>query len=500
MASDERATSTRLQELSTAHSILHDLKLEGVQGNIDHAVVGPGGAFVIVTRRFTEPLSLRNGMLYAGERSLQPEVDGAGLIATRLSDALGTPVAPVIGFHGGILPSSAPHEVGGVHICSVDNIVRVITRASHTLLAPHKVTEVTERALPLLFNAGSVPRTQIEPPSVEVAAPVAPWIPDPARPGDDAARRQEAMTILNQAASATSPAPAATPPVLAPAATAAATTAAMPTISAPTAVGSATSSFAPLGAAPVGSVSHGTLAHGGADMAASPTSLSELSQMANSLAAARSAESASDAVDAASASAGKKGARAKQKPTKSKPAKPAKPAKGAKAKGAKPQRSRGKTIALVLTLCVVAATAGAAYAIMQNDGGDDELLVNSTEPPRFTRPEAGASSTVAAPMAASVAPPVAQFTAECLAAGTGWGWIATWPGDVANLQQYDVELQNADATWAKLTPLTSSAVTSVSAGGQPPSTPITFRITAVMVDGSTQVGAPATFTTPASPC
>ena len=103
-------------------------------------------------------------------------------------------------------------------------------------------------------------------------------------------------------------------------------------------------------------------------------------------------------------------------------------------------------------------------------------------------------------MAATVAPPVAVFTAECLTAGSGWGWIATWPGDVANLARYDVELQNADGTWTLLAPLTSSAVTSLSVSGQPPSNSIVLRVTAVMIDASTQVGAPVSFTTPVSPC
>jgi len=49
-------------------------------------------------------------------------------------------------------------------------------------------------------------------------------------------------------------------------------------------------------------------------------------------------------------------------------------------------------------------------------------------------------------------------------------------------------------------PLTSSAVTTMSVAGQPPSASIVFRITAVMQDGSRSVNQTATFTTPASPC
>ena len=197
VAEDERATGVFLQELSTAHSILHDLKLEGVQGNVDHVVVGPGGAFVVVTRRFAQPLSVSGSMLYSGDRPLRPEFDALKMVAARLADTLGTPVMPVMAFHGGVLPASAPQEVDGVYVCGVENVVRVVTRASHTLLAPHKVTEITERALPHLFNPGSVARTQAEPAKVAAPATISPWIPE--TPATPAARDDEALNILRKA-------------------------------------------------------------------------------------------------------------------------------------------------------------------------------------------------------------------------------------------------------------------------------------------------------------
>ena len=96
VAADERDTAAQLQQLSTAHSILHDLKIEGVQGNIDHLVIGPGGAFVVVTRRFGESLSVNGETLLVGERSLQAELDGITNVASRLAQQLGTAVVPVI--------------------------------------------------------------------------------------------------------------------------------------------------------------------------------------------------------------------------------------------------------------------------------------------------------------------------------------------------------------------------------------------------------------------
>ena len=52
VAADERDTAAQLQQLSTAHSILHDLKLEEVQGNIDHLVIAPNGVWVVDAKRY----------------------------------------------------------------------------------------------------------------------------------------------------------------------------------------------------------------------------------------------------------------------------------------------------------------------------------------------------------------------------------------------------------------------------------------------------------------
>ena len=65
---------------------------------------------------------------------------------------------------------------------------RHITRGSHTLLPPHQVAEVTERALPLLHSPSSTPRTesalgvQAEPsPDMSVTPVVAPHMPPSAK-------------------------------------------------------------------------------------------------------------------------------------------------------------------------------------------------------------------------------------------------------------------------------------------------------------------------------
>jgi hypothetical protein len=494
VAADERDTAAQLQQLSTAHSILHDLKLEEVQGNIDHLVIGPGGAFVVVTRRFAEQVSVRGEALFVGERSLQAELEGITTVAGRLTQHLATPVVPVIGFHGGVLPAAAPQQVVGVYIAAVENLARVITRASHTLLAPHKVSEAAERVLPLLFNPGSVPRTQVEQATAAAAAPVAPWIPDPVRPGGEPVARSEGLPLLGQVVGG-SPAPAVAP------------------ATAPAAAEDRTPAASPFSALGETTTPAATASSGGPGQ---PTSLTELSQMANSLAAARATAVAEAGTSAGVDQRSRRDKLAPQgKPDKpgkpGKPDKPGKPGKQAKPsgkgkssnKGAKSNdQSRRRLVLLVVALCVVAIGGGAAIAVMQNRANDEQSAGDGGGP-TFTRPSsttAVTSTTTAGPMADGVAAPAVSFTAQCITPGAGWDWIADWPGDLPNLQFYDVEVQNPDGSWSPLAPLTSSAVTAVSVGGQPPGTTITLRITAVMADGSRSVNQAVAFTSPASPC
>ena len=160
LAADETAMAALLANLPPAYAILHDLKLSGSKGNVDHLVIGPGGAFVVVTRRCREAVDYSDGQLWVGQTSLRDVLDAVRVESQLLTQALQTPVVPVVGLLGVVLPAAVPNALDGVLICSGENVTRVITRGSHTLLPPHKVGEAAERALPLLHNPGSVTRTE----------------------------------------------------------------------------------------------------------------------------------------------------------------------------------------------------------------------------------------------------------------------------------------------------------------------------------------------------
>jgi len=158
VAGDERSMATLLDFLPPSYAILHDLKMPGSKGNIDHLVVGPGGAFLVVTRRYTEAIAYRDGQLWAGQTSLRGDLDTARVESQFASQTMGTPVVPVLSFMDSMMPAAAPRAMDGVLVTSSDNVCRVITRASHTLLTSPQVADVVERALPLLHSPGTVVR------------------------------------------------------------------------------------------------------------------------------------------------------------------------------------------------------------------------------------------------------------------------------------------------------------------------------------------------------
>ena len=159
IAADQATMSGVLARLPVAYAVLHDLNVAGAKGTIDHLVVGPGGAFIVVSRRYGEHIDYRDGQLWAGDRSMKSVLDGARIESEAMTQALATPVVPVLVLLDTMLPAATPGVVDGVLVSSDDHVVRVITRGAHTLLGPEKVAEITQRALPMLHTATSVERT-----------------------------------------------------------------------------------------------------------------------------------------------------------------------------------------------------------------------------------------------------------------------------------------------------------------------------------------------------
>lgn len=187
IAADQNKMSGVLAGLPPAYSILHDLNVPGSKGTIDHVIIGPGGAFIVISRRYGEHIDYRDGQLWAGDRSMKSVLDGARVESELMSQTLATPVVPVLALLDALLPAATPGVVDGVMVTSDDNIVRVITRGAHTLLTPDKVADITQRAMPMLHTPQSVRRSDdstgvrsdpLAPPMSTVAA-MPPPVPAP---------------------------------------------------------------------------------------------------------------------------------------------------------------------------------------------------------------------------------------------------------------------------------------------------------------------------------
>lgn len=392
-----------LTKLPVAYAVLHDLNVPGSKGTIDHVVVGPGGVFVVVSRRYGEHIDYRDGQLWAGDRSMRSVLEGARAESELMTQSLATPVVPVLALLDSMLPAATPGVIDGVLVTSEDNVVRVITRGAHTLLGPDKVADITDRAMPMLHTPGSIPRT--DPAS---GAP-APLLPD------------RAMRL--------------------------------------------------------------------------PTP----DPMAGQVAARPSAQPIVPIVPIVP-----------REPTVVIPPVPVKPARH--------RRSAWSVGAIIIGLCLVAIAIGSLARLLWNDDSESpspttpssiEATTDSTS--AATTNSTGASSSDVSTTVAPTAPPttavmnglpapLVQYTAVCPAPGAGWEMVPTWPGDVENLKEYDVEMLITDS-WVSLAGWKNAAEeTSATLRGQPANATYTIRMTAVLVDGSRSANTPTPITSPATGC
>lgn len=67
-AKGEEITAAELAKLPAPHVALHDLRIPGTRSNIDHVVIGPGGVFVVETKRMQGKLRVRHDIVYIGGR------------------------------------------------------------------------------------------------------------------------------------------------------------------------------------------------------------------------------------------------------------------------------------------------------------------------------------------------------------------------------------------------------------------------------------------------
>lgn len=85
-AAGERITERALERLPDGYQVLHDRRIPGTRANIDHIVVGPGGVFVVESKRMRGKLRVRGDTVFiAGRRTAMVEEVIREAEATRLA-------------------------------------------------------------------------------------------------------------------------------------------------------------------------------------------------------------------------------------------------------------------------------------------------------------------------------------------------------------------------------------------------------------------------------
>lgn len=145
--------------------LLHDRRIPGTRGNIDHVVVGPAGVFVVDAKAYKGLIQIRNRgwffkpdyRLYVGRRDCSQLALDLGWQVKAVEIALASanvdpmpPINPVLCFVDGEWPLlSPPNAFLGVHLEGTRSLRKLVTAEQHLdALAIEQVTVLLATALP----------------------------------------------------------------------------------------------------------------------------------------------------------------------------------------------------------------------------------------------------------------------------------------------------------------------------------------------------------------
>lgn len=145
-ADAEDRTARALAELEAeGFVVLHDRRKPGTRDNIDHVIVGPTGVFVVETKSYSGPLSIRGDDVFVGGRRRTDIVHHARSEADIVQAILaisggGLLVTPILCIHRAELPLLKA-EVQGIRVVNERGLVRVLRRTAE-VLDPQAVLQV----------------------------------------------------------------------------------------------------------------------------------------------------------------------------------------------------------------------------------------------------------------------------------------------------------------------------------------------------------------------
>jgi hypothetical protein len=141
-ADSEDRTARALAELEAeGFVVLHDRRKPGSRGSIDHVIVGPTGVFVVETKSYSGPLSIRGNDVFVGGRRrtdivhhARTEADVVQAILAIAGEGVGEglSVTPIVCIHRAELPLLKA-EVQGIRVVNERGLVRVLRRTAEVL-------------------------------------------------------------------------------------------------------------------------------------------------------------------------------------------------------------------------------------------------------------------------------------------------------------------------------------------------------------------------------
>lgn len=158
-AEGERRTGRHLEGLEEEFVVLHDRRVPGYGGNLDHIVIGPTGVWAVETKSLAGRVVIDGDSLRIGGRRQDRIIDQVYRQATAIQIALGTQeggtgltVTPVICLHRGELPFFNK-TVRGVRLASGRQLVRLL-RDGDRRMSEDEVQVVAKAAARLFTQAG----------------------------------------------------------------------------------------------------------------------------------------------------------------------------------------------------------------------------------------------------------------------------------------------------------------------------------------------------------
>jgi hypothetical protein len=128
--------------------VLHDLAVPGSRANLDHLVIGPGGVFVIDSKRYRGRLQLDpTGQLWHGRYPLAAALRAVSFEADQAARVLpdpGVAVVPIVAVHGAQVPWGKI-VMDGVPVVSARRLPSML-RQLPAVLGPERVTALANQA------------------------------------------------------------------------------------------------------------------------------------------------------------------------------------------------------------------------------------------------------------------------------------------------------------------------------------------------------------------